>query len=614
MFHLVQLLPLLALLASTAALATPRPRANDGFTLVDQDTIGKLDAMRQRWGIAGISIGLVASPDFVNSATGSSDNSTRWYDQSIPLGQANAKQEKMTADTLYAIGSNSKHFASIAANMLIANGTKLPSGQPVTLQTKLKDILPEWKAMDGYASEHVDLIDLMSHRTGIPRHDAAWGAPLTPTQLVSGIGNLRPSTEIRYAYQYSNTHYVILSAVIEKLSGMPFADFIQEHIFGPVGMDRTTYDLNYAKAHGPIVDGFTHQNVSKAQCIEYLQSDKASAASGVGPCLGDTKAMGWWSSEAWETLKAAGSVITNINDMNKWMNELLSPSVIPPAVLQAITQTYDVSTRAPEYPGFTSLQTYGLGQWRYTYRGHELIGHYGGVFGQLSFMLRVPTKGIAMIVGVNDWTYGQWMIQAVGFTLLDQILGLKPVDWEGQFYKKVTAGYLASAAKSAAPASTEGKRAPLDADQVVGKYTDAGYGDLAIQPVTQYANQTILAALQTALAGSAPASGSSSGDSTSMDLSQVYIAQVDKISVTHYVFTPFDGPVYNFTALWHSDLYDTNGNVEGVAVYPLQQGNAVFKDNGVGLWGIWGQGEMVDPKAYTEADVQGQAEVWYGRG
>ncbi len=58
--------------------------------------------------------------------------------------------------------SNSKLFAMLSVGMLVENNTILASGERLDWSTKIKDILPEWKLMDEYASNHADVIDLMS--------------------------------------------------------------------------------------------------------------------------------------------------------------------------------------------------------------------------------------------------------------------------------------------------------------------------------------------------------------------------------------------------------------------------------------------------------------------
>lgn len=63
---------------------------------------------------------------------------------------------------MFGIGSNSKLFAMLSVGMLVENNTILASGERLDWSTKIKDILPEWKLMDEYASNHADVVDLMS--------------------------------------------------------------------------------------------------------------------------------------------------------------------------------------------------------------------------------------------------------------------------------------------------------------------------------------------------------------------------------------------------------------------------------------------------------------------
>jgi hypothetical protein len=67
----------------------------------------------------------------------------------------------------------------LAVGMMIENGTLLPNGDKLDWHTKVKDVLPEWKLMDDYASDHVDIVDLLSACLGSNAADsrhAIWDA------------------------------------------------------------------------------------------------------------------------------------------------------------------------------------------------------------------------------------------------------------------------------------------------------------------------------------------------------------------------------------------------------------------------------------------------------
>ena len=84
--------------------------------------------------------------------------------------------------TLFAVGSNSKLFAALGIGLLTAN-----ESIPIDWDTKIKDILPTtlWTLQDPIAQDHADLVDILSHRTGLPRHDMSYSQTDTPESAVS---------------------------------------------------------------------------------------------------------------------------------------------------------------------------------------------------------------------------------------------------------------------------------------------------------------------------------------------------------------------------------------------------------------------------------------------
>lgn len=142
------------------------------YPIVSEETTQYIDRLRKRYGLKGLTVAVVASPEYTRSED--------WHNQTISLGQADVAGAKVTDEvrslphltahqgadglqTLFAIASNSKLFTSVATQMLVANETILPNGQKLKLSTKVKDILgDDWVLQDKYAEERVDLIDLLS--------------------------------------------------------------------------------------------------------------------------------------------------------------------------------------------------------------------------------------------------------------------------------------------------------------------------------------------------------------------------------------------------------------------------------------------------------------------
>lgn len=73
---------------------------------------------------------------------------------------------------MFAIGSNSKLFLSLSVGLLIKNETLAKErGKKLDWTTKIKDVIPEWGLMDGDADKGTTILDMLSHRTGLPRHE-----------------------------------------------------------------------------------------------------------------------------------------------------------------------------------------------------------------------------------------------------------------------------------------------------------------------------------------------------------------------------------------------------------------------------------------------------------
>lgn len=101
---------------------------------------------------------------------------------------------------MFAIGSNSKLFTTLALGTLIEGGATISpnSTTPLKWSTKVADILEDdWQLEDKVAKRQADLIDILSHRTGLPRHDMGWRRGQTGADAVTKLRYLRASTEFR---------------------------------------------------------------------------------------------------------------------------------------------------------------------------------------------------------------------------------------------------------------------------------------------------------------------------------------------------------------------------------------------------------------------------------
>ncbi|WVF65294.1 hypothetical protein IAT40_000018 [Kwoniella sp. CBS 6097] len=592
-----------------------------------------IDQLRARWGVQGITVGLVASSDFVKSynhtphiASTEAYAKDEWWKETVGFGIADRRGNPVDSQTLFAIASNSKLFTAISVGLLIERHTVLPSltegdethQRELEWTTKIKDILPEWELMDEIASEHTNLIDLGSMRSGLPRHDAARG-DVGPFDVVSNLRHLRPSTEFRQAWQYNNLHYVTLAAVVEKLSGLPLPDFAQKYILDPLNMTNTTYNATIAESSGKRSDGFQRMGMNLTACESDLERGVFRNSK---QCLGEQGSFGWWNKGDDPSGAGPGGIITSATDMTKWVQELLNPSVIPRSVIDKIVTGYTVPSGTTDHPE-CGIYTYGLGQMMNTYRGYALQGHTGAVPGQHSRMVRVPDVGLGFMIAINDDDWGVLLHEVVANMILDDLLGLPPSSpsWEKKIFGKVFKNL-------SIPPDVPNTPRPYPSF-IAGKYSDPGYGDLEIAQVKLQSSNVTMAMDHDEKEGKSAVAVEFVQDTSAMQLPStsmsalkvplnvtgpIYVAPLNKLFVSTLVFTQWDGPIFNWTAIWTGDKLDADGRVIGKLAKVEQAGTAVFKEDGVGMFGdIWGKGSTVPGSKVSEDDTEKEAEIWFAR-
>lgn len=172
------------------------------------------------------------------------------------------KQQPPDSNTAYGIGSITKCFTATAISQLIGE-SKLEFNTPI------KDILPDFESSDATVTQQTTVIDLLTHRVGLVKSNNWWyGAEddllLRKNQTVSTFGDLKPTGSFRAQFDYSNWYYTVAGELIEKSSGLSYEDYLQNFIFGPLQLTRTTaaHDCissnSIAKPYTVLGDGSFH--------------------------------------------------------------------------------------------------------------------------------------------------------------------------------------------------------------------------------------------------------------------------------------------------------------------------------------------------------------------
>ena len=155
-----------------------------------------------------------------------------------------------TGKSLYQMGSCSKAFTSALVAILVDQG-KLSWDEP------LINYLPNVRFLEDYTTSNLTMRDILSHRSGLPRHEYAWyGTDFTKEELVFNLRYLEPNKPIRTKFQYNNYGYILAGYAVEKITGKTWEECVQEYILNPLGMERsnmfvdaTTTDPDHAEPY-----------------------------------------------------------------------------------------------------------------------------------------------------------------------------------------------------------------------------------------------------------------------------------------------------------------------------------------------------------------------------
>ncbi len=355
--------------------------------------------------------------------------------------------------TLFAIGSSSKAFTATTLAALAAEGA-------LDLDESVTDVLPRFRLHDETATHLATPRDLMSHRTGLPRHDLLWyGNPdFELGQLIDKLPHLEPTAELREAWQYNNLMFGVAGLMIEAASGKSWQDAMRERVFAPLGMTSTVCSSAEAAATGTLAQPYERKG-RRAKPLEIREIE------GIGP---------------------AGSLHSNADDLARWLLfNLESGKVDGVQVLEAFALS---GLHRPHMPigGLPPTDngapaSYGLGWFIDGYRGHVRVHHGGNIDGYSALVTMLPNErlGVAVLVNQNGSALPGLVAQDVFDSMLelerDEDRAQETLDAmqeQDQAMEQSRKAALAERVPDTAPAR------PLSA--YTGLYAHDGYGKIEI--------------------------------------------------------------------------------------------------------------------------------------
>lgn len=253
-------------------------------------------------------------------------------------------------DTKFRLGSVTKQFTGVAILLLQERGK-------LTLDAPVRTYLPDSPA----AWDKVTVRHLLTHSSGIPNftsfpdYGASKTLPATHATLIARFRDKPLDFAPGEKFSYSNSGYVLLSALVEKLSGQSYGAFVTENLFKPLGMADTGYD--------------SHAAILPRRASGYAPSAK-------GPVNADYIDM--------TIPQGAGALYSTTRDLLKWQRGLYGGKLLKPASLAAF--------RTPYKNG------YALGVGVQSGDGVTTIEHGGGIEGFNTSLAYDPDRKITVVV------------------------------------------------------------------------------------------------------------------------------------------------------------------------------------------------------------------------
>jgi len=413
------------------------------FVPAARDPFEGFDAFMARimedWQVPGVAVGVIHDGEIVlGSGFGYRDLENR-----LPV----------TEHTTMAIGSNSKSFTVTAMAMLVDEG-RLDWDEPV------RDYLPDFRLYDEFATAEMTPRDLVTHQSGLPRHDNVWyGRAASREEIFARLRYLKPNASFRSRYQYQNLMFMTAGYLTERLTGKDWSRLIDDRIFTPLGMNRSNTSVDASPRSGDFAfpyilrDGELHR-------VPFRNLDE------VGP---------------------AGSINSNVVEMLAYIQTHIDGGVYNGDRL--ISEASSAQMQQPQFamPGDSEHPevgptSYGLGLRVTTYRGRKMVLHGGGIDGFISSMSWLPREKMGVMVLTNRSGGMNPVPIMVAYNVYDRLLGLPEIDWNERNLEELQEQEARAAESEAEMLAkrVEGTRPGQGLEAYAGRYHHPAYGNMDV--------------------------------------------------------------------------------------------------------------------------------------
>jgi CubicO group peptidase (beta-lactamase class C family) len=374
---------------------------------------------------------------------------------------------KADEHTNYYIASCTKSFTALLAAKLDSDGV-LPFTDP------LSKYFPDIKLENELDFDKIIIRDLLTHTAGIENNGIGWRLAFTGDHNLEKLQNLLKYTVSNKAgyenYEYSNIGYNIYTIILEKITGKRWQDWLQEEIFVPAGMNKTSAYISKTKAKG--------WNMAKPYLVvdsfEEIQLKKQD-----------------------NTMQSAGGLITTPSDMAKWLKlQLNAGKLYGKQIIKSelVSLSHAKMVEVPTSRRTFNPTHYGLGWMSGTHQEKEVIHHFGGFAGFSTHMSFMPEEQIGISIMVNDGFSGNFLNDFLSSYLYNKMLNpevsINTNDMLNQFSQRLF-GARKRVKASIAERKNNAWTLSKEIDNYEGNYSSEEYGTMSVKEVSGGLNVSI---------------------------------------------------------------------------------------------------------------------------
>jgi CubicO group peptidase (beta-lactamase class C family) len=352
----------------------------------------------------------------------------------------------VTDETIFPIASITKSFT--AASLLQCMREK-----KISIDTEISKIWRKYRLSSEEVSSKINVIDLLAHRCGFPRHDFLWySAKMMPEEIFRRLKDLDMNppdgSGFRETFQYNNISYLAAGEFLAHLSGKSWSKWVEDRILTPANLSEVWIDYESTRSSG----AFALPYVREMECPIF---------------------------DEWTTAPAA-SMFATARGLAEWLvlqmdNEQV---IIDAEVIEQMSTPHTSVFDSPEGANSIEVGQYGLGQFVDQLHGRKLIHHGGSIVGLSAFAGFCPDDGIGVVVLVNQTN--SRLARQGGISILSHLMNL-PAPKMDKFPAKNPFSpetMMPVFTRTSQWISKDGVPAPV---ALIGTYENLGYGRLEVK-------------------------------------------------------------------------------------------------------------------------------------